>query len=213
MHRAPIRAVLFDNDGTLVDSESISIEVMVAHLGRHGIPLDPDRAVAEWPGVDLHLMLRRVQEEHAVRLPEGFLDGFRAEQMSELGRRVQPVDGAAEVLARLDLPRAVVSNAPRAKMALCLGTAGLMGLLDERHLYSAYEIGAWKPAPDVYLHAAAAMGFAPEECAVVEDSVSGVEAGRAAGARVFSFDHRGDLPTWPDVERLGSLRDLLGRLG
>ena len=106
-----------------------------------------------------------------------------------------------------------MSNAPVTKIALCLRAAGLMEFIDERHLYSAYDVGKWKPDPAPYLHAARAMGIAPERCAVVEDSVSGVEAGRAAGMRTFAFDHRGDLPDWPDVERLEALTDLLARIG
>lgn len=213
MERSPIEAVLFDNDGTLVDSEAISNEVMVASLGRYGIELTLEEAVSRWSGVDLHVMMRTLQEQSGVTLPEDFLDEFRRDQLVQLEARVQPVPGAAEVLRRLELPRAVVSNAPVKKMALCLRTAGLMEFLDEQHLYSAYDVGKWKPDPAAYLHAAEAMGVAPERCAVVEDSVSGVEAGRNAGMRTFAFDHRGDLPEWPDVERLDALTDLLGRLG
>ena len=213
MERPPIEAVLFDNDGTLVDSEAISNEVMVATLGRHGIELGLEEAVTRWSGVDLHLMLRVLQEESGVTLPEDFLDEFRAGQLAELEARVEAMPGAAEVLRRLELPRAVVSNAPVTKIALCLRAAGLMEFIDERHLYSAYDVGKWKPDPASYLHAAGSMGVAPERCAVVEDSVSGVEAGRAAGMRTFAFDHRGELPDWPDVERLEALTDLLDRLG
>merc|ERR1712185_67422 len=111
MERTTIEAVLFDNDGTLVDSEAISNEVMVATLGRHGIQLGLEEAVTRWSGVDLHLMLRVLQEESGVTLPEDFLDEFRADQLVQLEARVEAIPGAAEVLRRLELPRAVVSNA------------------------------------------------------------------------------------------------------
>ena len=209
MERSPIEAVLFDNDGTLVDSEAISNEVMVTTLGRHGIELGLEEAVTRWSGVDLHLMLRVLQEESGVTLPGDFLDEFRAGQLAELEARVEAMPGAAEALRRLELPRAVVSNAPVTKIALCLRTAELMEFIDERHLYSAYDVGKWKPDPASYLHAARSMGVAPERCAVVEDSVSGATCLDAADA---VLDHRGELPDWPDVERLEALTDLLDRL-
>lgn len=212
MEHHPIRAVLFDNDGTLVDSERPTYAVLVDCLARHGIDLSLEEALEHWAGVDLRVTLRTLGERAGVTLPDDFLDVYRAEQLKALEAGVGPIDGAPEVLRSLPLPRAVVSNAPVVKMALCLRSAGLMEFLDEQHLYSAYDVGKWKPDPTVYLHAAAALGFEPKHCAVVEDSVSGVEAGRAAGMRVFALDAHGKLPGWDDVERLERLDDLLARI-
>ncbi|MEO0663990.1 MAG: HAD-IA family hydrolase, partial [Planctomycetota bacterium] len=212
MHPEPIEAVLFDSDGTLVDTETISNEVMCDVLGRHGIQVTVEEAVREWSGVDLHEMLRGLQERTRVTLPTDFLDRFRAEQKVALEERTEEIAGAGAMLGDLQLPRAVVSNAPVQKVSLCLRTAGLMHHFDPERIYSAYDVGVWKPAPDVYLHAAASIGVDPRRCAVVEDSVSGVEAGRAAGCRVFAYDAAGHLPDWPDVTRLDALPALLQHL-
>ena len=213
MERPPIEAVLFDNDGTLVDSEAISNEVMVATLGRHGIELGLEEAVTRWSGPGPAPDAAGPPGGERGAVPEDFLDEFRAGRRRARGPRGGGAR-AAEVLRRPRASRAVVSNAPVTKIALCLRAAGLMEFIDERHLYSAYDVGKWKPDPASYLHAARSMARrGPERCAVVEDSVSGVEAGRAAGMRTFAFDHRGELPDWPDVERLEALADLLDRLG
>lgn len=212
MTHLPTKAVLFDSDGTLVDTERISNEVMCLCLGRHGIDLGLDEAVREWSGVDIHVMLRTLQERTSVTLPSDFLDGFRVEQMVELEERTLPIPGAPELLDALELPRAVVSNAPVKKVSMCLRAAGLMDRFDPKRIFSAYDVGVWKPAPDVYLHAAQAIGTDPAACAVVEDSASGVEAGRAAGMRVFAFDAHGHLPHWDDVTTIAALPDLLEHL-
>jgi beta-phosphoglucomutase-like phosphatase (HAD superfamily) len=104
----------------------------------------------------------------------------------------------------------VASNGPRHKIELVLGLTGLLPWFEQR-IFSAYDIGAWKPAPDLFLHAARQMGLAPADCAVVEDSASGIAAGLAAGMRVFALGAQPD--DWPaTVQHITGLADLPQRL-
>ena len=94
--------------------------------------------------------------------------------------------GVKDLLSGLDIPRCVASSAPRTKIERALEITELDEYF-EANIFSAYEVGAWKPEPDLFLHAAAAMNVAPQECAVVEDSEVGVQAGIAAGMQVFYY--------------------------
>ncbi len=209
MGKEPIRAVIFDSDGTLVETERVSYGVLATELDRHGIPMTLEEALEDWSGADMNEMLRVLQARASVKLPDDFMDTFRAAQRVRLETETEPIDGAMELLSELALPRGVASNAPVYKVELCLRTAGLIDYFDTSHIYSAYEVDAWKPEPDVFLHAASSMGFPASQCAVVEDSAPGVEAARAAGMHVFALDPRGRMDLPSDVERLERLEHLL----
>ena len=103
----------------------------------------------------------------------------------------------------------VASNGPREKIALSLSITGLLSFFDGR-IFSSYELQTWKPDPGLYLHAAGAMKVAPENCAVVEDSVLGVRAGLAAGMRVFAYAAAGDAPEFhlPSVTSFEHMAEL-----
>lgn len=212
MTRRP-RAVLFDSDGTLVDTERISTEVLCDELTRHGIAVDVQHAVDHWPGRDLNELLATLQRERGTRLPDDFMDVFRAAQRVRLELEVQEIEGAGAMLDALDLPRCVASNAPVYKVELCLRTAGLLHHFEDGRIYSAYEVNKWKPAPDLFLHAARSMELDPADCVVVEDSAPGVEAALAAEMRVIAFDPHGRIPIRRGVERIESLSEVLERIG
>jgi HAD superfamily hydrolase (TIGR01509 family) len=109
-------------------------------------------------------------------------------------------------------PVCVASNAPRSKIELCLATTGLARFFEGR-IFSAYEVGSWKPDPGLFLHAAQAMGAAPARCLVVEDSAPGVIAAREAGMQVVALLHE-EAPDWlpegvPAIRALAELRRYL----
>ena len=212
MGKGPIHAVIFDSDGTLVETERVSYEVLASELDRHGIPMTLEEALSDWSGADMNEMLRVLQARANVELPKTFMDTFRAAQHIKLAVETEAIDGAMELLQDLVLPRGVASNAPVYKVELCLRTAGLIDHFDTDHIYSAYEVDAWKPKPDVFLHAASSMGFDPAHCAVVEDSGPGVRAACAAGMHVFALDPTGRMDLPGGVERLERLDHLLDRL-
>jgi HAD superfamily hydrolase (TIGR01509 family) len=206
------RCVLFDCDGTLVDSELLGNVALAQQLALAGIAETGESLTARFRGHKLADMLESLQSTHGATLPPGFVDDYRlrAEAMFETG--VAPMPGVDAALAALDLPMCIVSNGPIAKIRQNLRVAGLAGHFGER-LFSAYEVGSWKPDPGLFLHAAEAMGFAPRECVVVDDGAPGVEAARRAGMRVLWFVPHGAPDAVPahatTFSDMGRLVDLL----
>ncbi|MDH3712502.1 MAG: HAD family hydrolase [Gammaproteobacteria bacterium] len=181
----PVRCVIFDCDGTLVDSEPLASEVMVEMVGEHGLALDLESSLRMFAGRKLDEGLAELESREGCRFPESFVPEFRARSAQRLADAVQAMPHVDETLERLDLPRCVASSAPRAKTELNLSVTGL-----DRHfetVFSAYEINSWKPEPDLFLVAASHLGFAPRDCVVVEDSDHGIAAGLAAGMQVITY--------------------------
>lgn len=190
-----IKAVIFDCDGTLVDSETISLAILVECVAEQGLHISHEEAMERFAGNELSVVFHEFEERLGRPLPDDFLDSFRHRQMETLGQRVQPIAGAAELLQSICLPMGVASNAPLDKVNLCLRTTGLLPHFQADKIFSAYQIQKWKPEPDLFLMAAESLGVAPESCAVIEDSVFGLKAGLAAGMQVFGYNPHEKLPT------------------
>ncbi|WP_043839130.1 HAD family hydrolase [Muricoccus aerilatus] len=190
--------VIFDCDGVLVDSEILAAEVLARAATSLGLAITAAEALPRFRGRRLPAILAEIEAELSTPLPPDLPDKMRADLRTALAS-VKPVPGIAEALDRIDRPTCVASGGSMAKMRLTLGAAGLLPRFEGR-LFSSPETGFWKPAPDLFLHAARALGFRPEDCDVVEDSTGGVEAGRAAGMRVLAF-----VSTDADAEAMGSL--------
>jgi HAD superfamily hydrolase (TIGR01509 family) len=198
LHNAPvIRAFLFDLDGTLVDSERETAEAMARALSRgHGIEIEPydrdfiigrswvaiyDSLKARYP----HLTWSR--EETIARTAE-----LRDEVFAELGVTVLP--GAREVLGWTRAhPRALVTGSSRREALQVLPLIGPEASFET--ILAAEDVPRSKPAPDGYQQAIAALGVRPEECLVIEDSVNGIAAGRAAGCLVLAI-RAGNFGGW-----------------
>ena len=209
----PIQGVIFDCDGTLVDSETISLKVLVDYVAEFGLLIPHEEAMERFAGGELPVVFAEIEERLGHPLPDNHLEIFRSRQLSELGESVLPIDGAIELLgalrSRSDKPFCVASNAPVNKVRLCLETTGLMPHIPDHQIHSAYDIGKWKPLPDLFLKAADALGIPPADCAVVEDSVFGIQAGLNAGMQVFAFNPHGKLPLQEEcVTMFSSLYEL-----
>ena len=206
----PIRALIFDCDGTLVDSEPWLVEAMLAEGALYGLPGSAREVLDAQRGAPMSRQIAVVAGRSTQPLPADFEDRVRARMAGYFKAHLQPIEGALELVRGLQLPFCVASNGPRHKIELVLGLTGLLPWFEGR-IFSAYDIGAWKPAPDLFLHAAQQIGCAPAHCAVVEDSASGIAAGLAAGMRVFALGEQPpDLP--PAVQRIASLADLPAHL-
>jgi HAD superfamily hydrolase (TIGR01509 family) len=168
----------------LVDTERAAVETEAAFLSEHGWPLSPDEVAALFLGRTDAYMRAMIQE----RLPDLPADWERRldERYLEAHREVRPVDGVVEALERISLPTCVASSGTHEKMRRTLGATGLYERFEGR-IFSTTEVQNGKPAPDLFLHAAARMGIEPRACAVVEDSPFGVEAARAAGMTAFAY--------------------------
>lgn len=183
----PIRHLLLDCDGVLVDSEPIAVEVEVAMLREAGIPADAAMIDEHFVGKDLTAMIAIVRDLFGVTLPPSFEADHGRRTLAAFAGRLQAVRGLPEALAAIPLGKSVVSNSVRERVLYSIGVAGIAPHFGER-VHAAGDPGLRpKPWPDLYLAAARTAGVDPADCLVVEDSASGVRAGVAAGARVLGF--------------------------
>lgn len=208
--RPEIQAIIFDCDGTLVDSETVSLTVLVEYIAEFGLTIPVEEALERFAGGELPIVFAEVEERLGRKLPEDHLDQFRTRQLARLAQGVDIIDGVEELLSGLTLPYCVASNAPLNKVGLCLETSGLDRFFPEERRFSAYQIRKWKPEPDLFLLAAEALDANPAECAVVEDSIYGVDAGIAGGMQVFAYDPKGELPRREGVRHVTSIHELIG---
>jgi HAD superfamily hydrolase (TIGR01509 family) len=183
-------AVLFDCDGVLVDSEPITNAVLRDMLEELGWRLTIEECMRIFIGKALKDERALIEAHTGQPLSEAWLVRFRERRNERLMHEVAAVPGAVHAAAtlheRLAGRIACASGADRFKVELQLEKCGLMPYFRGR-VFSGHELPRSKPAPDVYLAAAAALGIAPPRCAVVEDTVTGVAAGVAAGATVFGY--------------------------
>lgn len=196
--------VIFDCDGVLVDSEPITNQLMRDDLAAHGLDLSLHEIMELFVGGTMLGVFKEARRLGAT-LPDNWVDEIYQRMFAALADAVEPVTGAADVLDALQaagIPYAVGSNGPHEKMRITLARCGLAERLEGR-IYSREDVANPKPAPDVYLRAAAAAGIPPERCAVVEDSANGARAGKAAGMVTFGFT--AETPT----ERLAPICDVL----
>ena len=122
------------------------------------------------------------------KLPANFETEFRKRSYEAFKTDLKPIIGVHELLNTIKIPIGVASSGPSEKIKLNLTTTNLIRFFGN-NIFSSYEIGSWKPDPGIYLHAVKKMGFEPGECAVIEDSVVGVQAAKAGGFNVFGFAH------------------------
>ena len=183
---APVALVIFDCDGVLIDSEPIANRVLAGQLGSIGLELSPDEVMARFVGRTREGCLELAQRLLGRPLPADFAGRWDEALFAALGAEVKAVDGVAGLLRRLRVPWCVASNGTPHRMRMSLEAAGLLPLVEGR-LFTASEVARPKPAPDLFLHAAARMGAEPARCAVIEDTPTGVKAGVAAGMRVLAY--------------------------
>jgi HAD superfamily hydrolase (TIGR01509 family) len=181
-----IELVILDCDGVLVDSERLAVGVDVRVLAALGWPLSEQEVIARFVGRSHDFFVAEIETQLGRRLPADWEDPFQPLYREAFAAELRPVDGVVDALDRITIPTCVASSGSHDKMRYTLGLTGLYERFAGR-IFSASEVANGKPAPDLFLHAAARMGVAPHACAVVEDSRYGVEAARAAGMRALGF--------------------------
>ncbi len=180
--------VIFDCDGVLVDSEVLSVRLDVELLERLGWPLSKADVIERFVG-RTEAAMRAEVEAHLGRDIGAEWDAFGEEYIRLFAAELEPVAGIARVLDAVQaagLATCVASSGSHAKIRRNLTTTGLLGRFEGR-IFSGDDVEHGKPAPDLFLHAASAMGVQSARCAVIEDSRPGVAAARAAGMSVFAY--------------------------
>lgn len=184
MKRADL--VIFDCDGVLIDSEIISARMLVAELARLGLSIDLNYVRSHFLGRSYPVVMETIRREFGLHLPPAFEDGYREALLDAFRRELRIMPGVREVMERLAVPFCVATSSSPRRAAFSLALVGLDGLVDGR-LYTASQVSRGKPAPDLFLYAAAQMGTPPARCLVIEDSLTGLRAGLAAEMIVWRF--------------------------
>ncbi len=195
------RLVIFDCDGVLVDSERLVVRLEAAEITALGWPLEVDDVIERFVGRSEQHMTTEIARHVDGGIPDGWYDLLR-ERTHELFRsELQPVDGVVGAVREVQrrVATCVASSSGHDRLRLVLGLTGLLDVFDG-HVHSAEDVVHGKPAPDLFLHAAAEEGYPPADCVVVEDSLPGVQAAVAAGMRVLGY---GAGMTAPDVLEAG----------
>lgn len=214
------RAVIFDCDGVLVDSERLAAPILAETLTDLGLPttaadVDRDFKGRSW---EHGLGVIRARRGGAEPWPE-LRERYRAALFAAFDAELRAVAGIAEALDALDaagIPSCVASSGDHERIRRGLRGAGLLDRFPDGAIFSVEDVARGKPAPDLFLHAATRMGFAPATTVVVEDSEAGVQAGVAAGMRVLGYAPPGSDATLlqaAGAEPFSDMRELPALLG
>jgi len=203
--------VIFDLDGTLVDSEALCQQAMLDTLP--GLQDTPQAMVSRYRGMRFAEIMCDIGHRTGLQTDPAFESRYRARVAELFIRDLKPMPGVADMLQRLDRPCCIASSGPRPKIEQALHITGLARHFEGR-TYSAYEVGHWKPHPGLFLHAARDMGYAGSHCIVVEDSLVGLAAAQAANMQALHYTpDRQDGPTeTPAFSDMRDLPDLLKTL-
>jgi len=180
--------VIFDLDGTLVDSEQLCNQALLDLLP--SLDETVDELIIRYRGGKLAEILLDLERRHGIRLGDNFERQYRRRVAELFETDLKPVEGVSEMLEKLTQAACIASSGPPEKIRHALAVTGLAEYFGEQ-FFSSYVVQSWKPDPGLFLHAAAAMGFTPEKCIVVEDSPVGLKAATAARMRSLQYAPRG----------------------
>lgn len=200
--------VIFDCDGVLVDSEGLSARVLMEALDRHGVRFDGAYFRQHMLGRSFSAVVSAVRRDFGVTLPRDFEADFTARLLEVFAAELRTTAGLEPMLDKLALPVCVATSSGPSRTVCVFEITGLASRFGDR-VFTASEVANGKPAPDLFLHAAARCGAAPDRCLVLEDSAAGLQAAAAAG--MASLHYRGGVhlrDTARDLDgSLGSIRD------
>lgn len=204
--------LICDCDGVLVDSEVIADRVMFDTLTALFPGLDFEPVVKTAFGQQTSRFLAGVEASFDIKLPADFLVTVERNVEIGLAASLSPINGVRDALQRVTLPAAVVSNSRMTRVVASVRRAGLSEIFGQR-VFSAEQVARPKPYPDVYLFAAQQLGIEPGRCVVVEDSIAGLNAARAAGMKTIAFVGASHIPSgYADVLRKMGMTRIIERM-
>jgi HAD superfamily hydrolase (TIGR01509 family) len=177
--------IIFDCDGVLVDSELLSCQCLSEVLATCGVRLELAEALELFLGRSITTVLQHYAAQGR-ELPDHFLSDLKVRVRERFQSSLRPIPGIASLLSNLRTPHCVASSSDLDRVSFSLARTGLSSCFGDR-IYTSEMVARGKPAPDLFLYAAEKMRAVPERTLVIEDSVSGVAAARAAGMKVWGF--------------------------
>lgn len=180
------KCIIFDCDGTLVDSEAITNQVIAEMASELGIEMSGEEASATFGGKTLDGVVYKMRELSGNDLPNDWLPRLIQRVNESWESKLRPVKGVKELLEKIKIPICVASNGEPTHVRHSLRLTKLYDFFDE-NIFTASEVSKPKPSPELFLYAAKKMGFVPSECAVIEDSVTGVTAAVNAEMEVYGI--------------------------
>ena len=180
------KCIIFDCDGTLVDSEGITNQVIAEMAGELGIQMTGEEASAEFGGKTLDGVLYKMKEMSGKEIPDDWLPRLVQMVSDSWESKLRPVKGVREILEEMEVPVCVASNGEPTHVRHSLRLTKLYNFFGEK-IFTASEVNAPKPSPEIFLYASKKMGFKPTECVVIEDSVTGVRAAVKANMKVYGI--------------------------
>lgn len=178
--------VIFDCDGVLIDSEIISAQMLIDVLAERGVQIDLAYVAKHFLGRSYPTVMETIRQEFNLILPADFEADYRAKLLERFERELQVMPGVADVIASIGVRYCIATSSSPMRAAKSLDMVGL-GHLANDHLFTSTLVARGKPAPDLFLYAAQKMGVDPAHCLVIEDSLTGIRAGLAAGMVVWRF--------------------------
>ena len=178
--------VVFDCDGVVVDSEVLACRTLAETLSEHGLPIGTEEVFERFLGRSFSEVDAYARARLGTSLPESFRGALRTRLEAAFRTSLKPIDGVREVLSTIDRPFCLASSSDPARISLTLAVAGMTVTFGDR-VFSASQVRKGKPLPDLFLYAAEMMAKAPSRTLVIEDTVPGVLAGKAAGMMVWGF--------------------------
>ncbi len=191
----PIQAILWDCDGCLIDSEYIACDLDATLLREAGYPITTDEFIRRFCGQGNKHVFNTIQKESGVDYQLILEQKDKKElQKKAFLENLKPIDGIFEVLNRLShIPMAVASGSKYERLNFTLEITGLHQKFENR-IFSSTLVNRGKPSPDIFLYAATQLGVHPQNCLVIEDSLNGVKAGKAAGMTTWGFTGGSHIP-------------------
>lgn len=178
--------VIFDCDGVLIDSEIISARMLIEALADRGVQIDLPYVARHFLGRSYPVVMQTIREDFGLNLPPEFEADYRERLLEGFRRELVIIPGVEEVMANLAVPFCVATSSSPRRVEMSLSLVGLWPRVKDR-TFTASEVARGKPAPDLFLHAAARMGAVPDRTLVIEDSLTGIQSALAAGMTVWRF--------------------------
>ncbi len=205
--------IIFDCDGTLVDSEPLTNGLISDLINERGIEMTKARSLDLFAGktiVHINDFIREYRSDHD---DVAFEEEYRERCLEKFNAELEAIDGVKELLESLTVPFCVASNGPKVKMATTLPASGLDQYFDEKNTFSAYDINKWKPEPDLFRYAAKQMGVDYSKALVIEDTWSGVMGAINGQIDVWAYnahlDPRVFLSGVPNFKTMSALHNNL----